>query len=91
MTAVGGGSFTLSSIDLSEAYFTGGSVSVFFTGTRSNSTTVSALFTLDGIFGNETFTFTGWNDLVSVTWFQDPDLHQFDNIVGLIRRLRSAH
>ena len=56
-------------------------MSVLFTRTRSNSTTVSALFTLDGIFGNETFTFTGWSDLVSVTWSQDPEFHQFDNIV----------
>jgi hypothetical protein len=82
LTVSGGGAFTLSSIDLSEAYFTGGPVSVTFVGTRSNSSTLSVTFALDGVFGNETFVFSAaWTDLVSVSWNQDPEFHQFDNIV----------
>jgi hypothetical protein len=46
-----------------------------------DSSTVTATFNLDGVFGFETFTFTGWDNLLGVTWVQTADYHQFDNIV----------
>jgi hypothetical protein len=34
-----------------------------------------------GVSGFETFHFTGFTDVVSVSWAQTADYHQFDNIV----------
>ena len=50
-------------------------------GTRSDASIVTQTFNLDGNFGLETFAFTGFTDLVSVTWDQVVDYHQFDNVV----------
>lgn len=76
----GGGLFSLNSIDLD--WLNGvGFVPVNFVGTKADSSTILANFTLDQVQGFETFNFSGFNDLVSVSWIQEPSFHQFDNIV----------
>lgn len=93
----GGLTFSLLSIDLArENQFNNPSnngilyPSVTFTGTKQGGTTVSQTFTVDQSgFDFETFAFSGFTDLVAVTWSQppfgstpgSPGLHQFDNIV----------
>lgn len=82
LTADGGGFFNLLSIDLSEVFAgSGQSVSVTFTGTKSDTSTVVDTFVLDGTHGFENFSFTGFTDLASVSWVQTVDYHQFDNVV----------
>ena len=82
LTEIGGATFNILSIDLSEAVNLGGqNVSVTFVGTRADTSTVNQTFNLDGSFGPETFAFTGFTNLVSVSWVQSPDYHQFDNVV----------
>lgn len=80
-----GTAFNLFSIDLAEL---NGNVTpppdllVTFEGLLSGGGTVTQTFQLDGIaFGAETFLFTGFNNLSSVTWTQAEPSHQFDNIV----------
>jgi hypothetical protein len=79
LTKNDGGTFGLQSIKLSEL---NGSFSalVNFVGVKADSTTVSQTFSLDRIFGFETFAFQGFVDLVSVSWVQEPNFHQFDDI-----------
>jgi hypothetical protein len=78
LTQVGGGAFTLSSIDLNGF---GGIVPVTFTGTRADATTVSQTFTTDALFSTlETFNFTKFTNLASVSWVQVAPYHEFDNI-----------
>lgn len=78
----GGGSFSLSSIDLAEI-IGNGAVNVAFTGHLTGGGTVQQLFTLDGVaFGAQTFTFSGFGDVTKVRWSQDYPYHQFDNIVA---------
>jgi len=85
LTADGGAVFGLLSIDLSEVFAgSGQSVSVTFTGTKFDTSTVIDTFVLDGTHGFENFSFTGFTDLVSVSWIQTVDYHQFDNVVLLI-------
>ena len=78
LSKVGGGTFDLISIDLAELYDLG-SYDVTFVRDGGHSQT----FTLDGIaFGAETFTFdSGFLGSTTVTWAQDPEYHQFDDIV----------
>ena len=80
LAQVGGGAFTLSSIDLTSLngdY----SVPVTFTGTRADTTTVSQIFTTDASLKTlETFNFTNFTNLTNVNWTQDSPFHQFDNI-----------
>jgi hypothetical protein len=75
-----GGVFNLQSIDLAE--LSGSSVAtVSFTGNLTGGGTVMQAFNLDGVaFGAETFAFSGFSNLVSVTWTQASPFHQFDNI-----------
>jgi hypothetical protein len=78
----GGGSFALYAIDLAElALGEGLSYSVSFTGLKADQSTVTQSFTLDGLYGAQTFAFgAGFTDLVSVSWTNSAAYHQFDNI-----------
>lgn len=76
-----GATFDLSSIDLVEIDINRlGPTNVSFTGNLAGGGTVSQSFSLDGIFGFETVAFTGFTDLISATWTQTSQFHQFDNI-----------
>ncbi|SDI57991.1 PEP-CTERM sorting domain-containing protein [Aliiruegeria lutimaris] len=81
LAASDGSAFDLESIDLSElASNRIGDTSVTFTGTYEDGTTVEQTFDLDGVWGMETFYFDGFDSVISVTWTQTADFHQFDNI-----------
>ncbi|MDD4881997.1 MAG: PEP-CTERM sorting domain-containing protein [Gallionellaceae bacterium] len=81
LTQVGGGAFSLTSIDLAELALGAGSYSVAFTGTTTSGSAVTQQFTLDGAHGAQTFTFDpGFTNLTSVVWANTPGYHQFDNI-----------
>ncbi len=73
--------FSLLSIDLAEidALRLGPTV-VSFTGAFFAGGTINKVVTLDGIAGFETVHFDGFEDLISVSWTQQPQYHQFDNI-----------
>lgn len=79
-SAVDGSAFTLQSMDLSEAFRNGAAAPVTFVGHRADGSTVTNSVMLDGNFGFETFTFSGFDNLSSVTWYQNEAYHQFDNI-----------
>jgi hypothetical protein len=81
LTQNGGGLFDLNSIQLTSANGDD-SVTVNFTGTKADSSTVSQAFTTDAILSTlETFTFnSSFTNLVSVRWIQASPFHQFDNI-----------
>lgn len=84
LTKNDGGTFLLNSIELAD--LRGGmmnpyAVNVTFTGTKADTTTVTQTFTTDAVYGLETFTFTGFSDLVNVDFEQSSPYHQFDNIV----------
>jgi hypothetical protein len=81
LTQVGGGAFNLSSIDLTNALGDNVPVTVSFTGTRADSSTVAQSFTTDNVVRTlETFNFTNFTNLVRVDWAQGSVFHQFDNI-----------
>lgn len=81
LALTGGGSFSLDSIDL--AGFNGPNVvPVTFTGDLTGGGTVTTMFTTSGGIGAETFTFSGFESVVRVSWLQDAPFHQFDNIVA---------
>ena len=81
LTSMDGGLFRLNSIDLAELFAMEESFSVTFTGLYQDGTSVSQVFTLDGLYGAETFLFnTAFTNLVSVSWLQSEYFHQFDNI-----------
>jgi hypothetical protein len=73
--------FNIHSIDLSNLNG-GGPATVHFTGKKASGGTVAQAFTLPGS-GNglHTFNFTGFHDLISLTWTQEAPFHQFDNLV----------
>jgi len=81
LTQNGGGLFDLNSIQLTSLNGNS-SVTVNFTGTKADSSTVSQAFTTDAILSTlETFTFnSSFTNLVSVQWIQAFPFHQFDNI-----------
>lgn len=80
LTKDDGGTFRVVSIDLAEL-LPGAPIAVVpFTGTRADGSTVTVTFTTDGIAGLETFAFSGFESLTSLSWAQDPLFHQFDNI-----------
>ena len=83
LTANSGSAFNLFSIDLAE--LDNLTSTVTFTGNLQAGGTVSQAFTMDGIsgfgFGFETFNFSGFTNVTSVTWQQFLPFHQFDNIV----------
>jgi hypothetical protein len=68
LSQVGGGVFSISSIDLTTLF--NSSTTVSFTGTKANSTTVSQIFTTDAVVNTlQTFNFnSNFTDLVSVNW-----------------------
>lgn len=82
LTQVGGGAFTLSSIDLTNLFNNSNTpVPVTFTGTVSGGGTVTQSFRTDAVLSTlETFNFTNFTNLVSVDWNQGFPFHQFDNI-----------
>jgi hypothetical protein len=80
--------FNLVSMDAAEVYRgTGQSVTITFTGTKADTSTVSQAFTLDGnhngtLASFETLNFnSGFTNLVKVEWNQTPQYHQIDNVV----------
>lgn len=90
---VGGGLFDLLSIELAE--HPGGDTDgrpvdlgpfdVTFYGTKADSSVTTNTFTVDGFLTLKAFTFSGFNNLVSVNWFQggggpSSPAHQFDNV-----------
>jgi len=78
-----GAAFDLLSISLSELFARSNQdVSVTFEGLRADTTTVQQTVDLDGSFGFESFSLTGFTDVVSVTWQQVADFHQFDEILA---------
>ncbi len=81
LTQNGGGLFDLNSIQLT-SLLGDYSVTVNFTGTKADSSTVTQAFTTDAILSTlETFTFnSSFTNLVSVQWIQAFPFHQFDNI-----------
>lgn len=79
LTQVGGGTFDLSSIDLTTAG--NSSLIANFTGTKADNSTVTRSFTTDALQNTfQTVNFTGFTDLVSVNWTQSAGYIQFDNI-----------
>lgn len=82
LTRMDGGLFRMNSIDLAELFAMDEPFEVTFAGLLDNGDTVFQSFTLDGLFGAETFTFdAAFTDLVAVSWQQGGDFfHQFDNI-----------
>ena len=82
LALTGGGSFSLNSIDL--AGFNGpGVVPVTFIGDLTGGGMVTTTFTTSGGIGADTFTFSGFDSVVKVSWLQDTaPFHQFDNIVA---------
>lgn len=81
LTKVGGGAFTLVSMDLApfgRSY--GAGAQVTFVGKRVDLSTVSATFTAPPTFNFNTYNFPGFSDLVSVSWTHVAPYHQFDNI-----------
>jgi hypothetical protein len=81
LTQNAGGLFDINSIQLTSLNGDE-SVTVNFTGTKADSSTVTQSFTTDSILSTlETFTFdSSFTDLVSVEWLQISPFHQFDNI-----------
>lgn len=78
-----GNIFDFISIDLSELVNAASqNTSITFTGKLSGGGLASSTVTLDGIFGQETFLFGDtFRGVTSVSWIQEGDWHQFDNIV----------
>jgi hypothetical protein len=80
LTRTDGGLFNLNSISLSELYDSE-PIEVVFTGVVNDGSIITQTLTLDGIFvTSEVFSFNDFSNLVSVSWLQTPDYHQFDNI-----------
>jgi hypothetical protein len=82
LTKIGGSTFDFNAIDLAplaQAY--GSEASVSFIGNVHGGGTINQSFTLDGNFTFQTFAFSGFNNLDSVTWQQVFPYHQFDNLV----------
>jgi len=86
LTTFDGGLFDLVSIYLSELYpvadpLDASPFDVSFMGLLNDGSTVSQIFTLDGLAGSELFVFDkNFSNLIAVTWLQTPDFHQFDDI-----------
>ena len=87
LTRSDGGSFNLLSIELAELNRVGTeyNIDVTFTGVLAAGGTVIQSFNLDNVAamgsGFQKFTFPGiFQNLVSVSWLEAPDYHQFDKI-----------
>lgn len=85
LSAVDGGAFSLTSIDLAPFLSNGPAGSVNFTGNLFGGGTVQATGNFNAGQGNPFFSTTqfnaSWTNLVSVTWLYESPFHQFDNIV----------
>lgn len=91
VTDAGDAPFTLDSIDLAPLLAGGtGTFDVTFTGTLADSSTVSQTFTVSNTAGLQTFDFSDFTNVVSVSFeqgtnigfFEDQDTgYQFDNLV----------
>ena len=83
LAKVDGGTFSLNAIDLSPLApsWYPGRANVTFTGNVHGGGTVTQSFTVGSTLGFETFKFTGFDKLDSVSWVQEAPSHQFDNIV----------
>ncbi|HMI20647.1 MAG TPA: PEPxxWA-CTERM sorting domain-containing protein [Sphingomonas sp.] len=82
MTKIGGGTFDVSNLDAGLSFYadTNG-FSLNLTGTRADSSTVTASLTLDFFF--QTYTLSGFNNLVSLSFSNDPEGYiALDNING---------
>jgi hypothetical protein len=83
LTQTGGGPFSLLSIDLARNFAFDPAPTVTFTGTLAGGGTVSDTFTVTNPSTFQTFNFTGFSGLASVSWDQPvftDGLHQFSNI-----------
>ncbi len=86
LTQDNGEPFSLLSIDLARNFAFDPAPTVTFVGTKAGEGSVTATFTVTTLTGNaafQTFAFTGFTDLTSVTWVQPQlaaGLHQFDDI-----------
>lgn len=82
LSKIGGGAFSLNSIDL-DSLNSGIAVVTIFNATLASGGTTTATFTTDALFpGLQTFTFgAAFNNVTSVTWQQSTPYHSFDNIV----------
>jgi hypothetical protein len=85
LTQVGGGPFSLDSIDMAPCNCGSGygAPSVVFQGTRMDGTTVaSPAFAVPDIMSFATYSFAGMGfvDLQSVSWYHNAPYEQFDNI-----------
>lgn len=87
LTRADGGAFDLDSIDIGELFISnGGTPSVTFNAVYSGGGTISLRFTTDGIrvtgdpSSFQTLNFTGFTDIVSVSWLQIATFIQFDNV-----------
>jgi hypothetical protein len=83
LNKVDGGTFSLNAIDLSPLAVSwyGGGAEVTFTGNVHGGGTLSQSFTVGSTMGFDTFAFTGFQNLDSVTWTQNAPYFQVDNIV----------
>lgn len=82
LTKIGGGTFGLNSIDLAPVSTGWGSgATVSFLGHLDGGGTVTESFTLNNSFSFQTFSFSSFDNLDSVTWTQLYPYHQFDNLV----------
>ena len=94
LTETGGSPFNLISIELAEHPgrdtsgnpADSGPFDMVFTGTQVGGSTVSQTITVDSFLTLKTFEFFGFDNVVSVNWFQgggppSSPTHQFDNIV----------
>jgi hypothetical protein len=82
LTRVGGGAFSLSSIDLNTDYLALSRAFVLFKGNTASGNTVTQTFTTDtDENSSQTLAFnSNFTDLVSVDWSQSFESHVFDNI-----------
>jgi opacity protein-like surface antigen len=83
LAKVDGSTFSLNAIDLSALApsWYGGGASITFTGNVHGGTTLTQSFTVGAALGFDTYKFSGFDNLDSVTWVQEKPYHQFDNIV----------
>lgn len=82
LTKVGGGTFALNGISLAPvSSFHGPNATVSFTGNVNGGGTVFQSFVVGSALAFSNFSFSGFNNLDSVSWVQASPYHQFDNIV----------
>lgn len=82
LTKVGGGTFALNEISLARVSTSWGpGATVSFTGNVNGGGTVFQSFVVGSALAFSNFSFTGFNNLNSVSWIQAAPYHQFDNIV----------